>query len=203
MPVTNKTQETVKAGDMKDLILDATLQVVSRNTISETRMQLIADEAGIPKSNLHYYFKTKHNLLLALHERAIDRLISRRKCIRRESIQTLREQLRIFFDEKLHTILEESEFDLIEIDFWVQSNIDPEYKKNLVDSFRLWREEIVEVLQSYRPDLPERKVKMIPCLMISLMEGATLQYHLDSAHFDLEGYMDYCVEYICAQVGEE
>ena len=201
MPVKEEKTEKVKTNDMEELILDATMQVVSQKTISGTRMQLIADEAGIPKSNLHYYFQNKRNLLLALHKRSITRLIGRRQSIRTESQDSsLREQMRIFFDQKLHSILEEAEFDLVEIDFWVQANIEPEYKKNLLDSFELWRQEVSEVLLSCRPDLPEQKLKMIPYVLISLMEGATLQYHLDSSHFDVEAYMDYCVDLICAQV---
>jgi len=189
-----------KPNDMEELILDATMRVVSRETIGGTRMLLIADEAGIPKSNLHYYFKTKRNLLVALHHRSITRLINRRKSMRTECQESLKDQLRIFFDQKLQSILKEPEFDFMEIDFWVQANIEPEFKKNLIDSFRIWRQEILDVILNCRPDLSEKKQQMIPYVLLSLMEGATMQYHLDSKTFDIQGYMNYCVDLICAEL---
>jgi AcrR family transcriptional regulator len=46
----------------EDRILDAAKKVFVRNGLDGTSMQQIADEAGINKSLLHYYFRTKQKL---------------------------------------------------------------------------------------------------------------------------------------------
>ena len=53
----------MKVTPQEKTILDAALEVVARETISRTRMHLIAEEAGMSQSNLHYHFKTKDDLL--------------------------------------------------------------------------------------------------------------------------------------------
>jgi AcrR family transcriptional regulator len=101
--------EVSKANGIEDKILDAAMQVVSTKTISGTRMQLIADAAGIPKANLHYYFKTKQNLMLALHRRAVTHFIDVRRENRPKCRDELREHLQVFFNQKLDCILKEPE----------------------------------------------------------------------------------------------
>ena len=43
-------------------ILDAAIEEFSRLGYKATSMQVIANRAGIPKANIHYYFKNKQNL---------------------------------------------------------------------------------------------------------------------------------------------
>jgi AcrR family transcriptional regulator len=54
------------AKDISKKILEATLEVIAKEKISGTRMHLIAKEAAMTQSNLHYYFPTKNDLLIAL-----------------------------------------------------------------------------------------------------------------------------------------
>ena len=46
-------------------ILDAAKKVFETQGYSGARMQQIADEAGISKASLHYYFRSKENLLVS------------------------------------------------------------------------------------------------------------------------------------------
>ncbi|MEZ4883344.1 MAG: helix-turn-helix domain-containing protein [Chitinophagales bacterium] len=50
------------AKDTEQLILEAARQQFVQNGFAATRMQEIADEAGINKAMLHYYFRTKEKL---------------------------------------------------------------------------------------------------------------------------------------------
>jgi len=52
----------VKAQDTEKQILDAARRVFIRKGLSGARMQEIADEAGINKALLHYYFRSKEKL---------------------------------------------------------------------------------------------------------------------------------------------
>ena len=56
----------------EDKVLDAALQIVKEKTISGTRMHLIAEEANMVQSNVHYYFKTKNDLMIALQKKVLN-----------------------------------------------------------------------------------------------------------------------------------
>jgi TetR/AcrR family transcriptional regulator len=61
---------TYKAGKIRDEnitnIVDAAEKVFVQNGFKGTSIQAIADQAGIPKANVHYYFKSKANLYVAV-----------------------------------------------------------------------------------------------------------------------------------------
>ncbi len=190
----------VKENNIEEKFLEAALKVVSTKTISGTRMQLIADVAGMPKSNLHYYFKTKNNLMLALHRKVMQHFIDERREDLPNCKGELKDHIAMFFKQKLDVILFEPELDFVEIDFWLQANIDQEYKKNMSEAFLMWRQEIKDMMEKYAPDLSNQKKIQLPYIVISLLEGATLQYHLDSTHFDVGTYMDFCVDLMYKQL---
>ncbi len=55
------------------IILSAAKEQFAMHGLNGARMQTIADEAGLPKANVHYYFKTKESLYLAVLDDIIDR----------------------------------------------------------------------------------------------------------------------------------
>jgi AcrR family transcriptional regulator len=61
--------------DTERRILDAAHEVFFRRGTAGARMQEIADEAGVNKALLHYYFRSKERLADAVFERAAKRLI--------------------------------------------------------------------------------------------------------------------------------
>lgn len=60
--------------ETEDRILDAADAVFLRNGTAGARMQEIADEAGVNKALLHYYFRSKERLAEAVFRRAARRL---------------------------------------------------------------------------------------------------------------------------------
>lgn len=63
--------------DTESRILEAAKRVFVRKGYTGARMQEIADEAGINKGLLHYYFRTKDNLFSAIFEQAFRQLAPR------------------------------------------------------------------------------------------------------------------------------
>ena len=61
--------------DTERRILDAAHTVFVRRGTAGARMQEIADEAGVNKALLHYYFRSKERLAEAIFERAAKRLL--------------------------------------------------------------------------------------------------------------------------------
>lgn len=53
------------------LILATAERVFARQGLAKTTTQMIADEAGLPKANIHYYFRSKKDLLEAVLEKTL------------------------------------------------------------------------------------------------------------------------------------
>lgn len=63
--------------DTEDRILDAAHAVFLRRGTAGARMQEVADEAGVNKALLHYYFRSKDQLAEAVFRRALTALLPR------------------------------------------------------------------------------------------------------------------------------
>lgn len=179
-------------------ILDATLEVIAREKISGTRMHLIAKEANMSQSNLHYYYPTKNDLLITL----MDELQKRFSEKRIESIdlknKSLNENINGLFKEKSDVILNHKKVDYAQFDYWVQGTVDPDIKVMFQKSFDEWRNNITEVLsisESYK-NIDSKNQEMLPFIMVSLMMGASMQYLIDEDKFDLEEYFSVAEELI-------
>ncbi len=192
-----------KAASTEERILEAALDVVQEHTISGTRIHLVAQRAGLFPSNIHYYFKSKRDLLFAVLTRLHARCLDIRADIRKQTDNTLEAQLEVFFEQKKQFILHETKYDYAEVDFWTQTHLDEEVRARFVASFAQWREEIARVIARYCPHVSHEKRDFLSALMVSMMEGATLQYLVDANAFDLEEYFDRCCALVLAQLEQE
>ncbi len=181
-------------------IIDAALDTIEKHTISGTRMRLIAEEADMIQSNLHYYFKTKTDLLMAVLKRVRVRSLEIRTELQKNSEDTLEAGLDLFIGQKKQFIKNEKKYDYAEIDFWIQSRLTASTQQELSHSFREWRQEIRNMLQKYVPALPEEKLEYLPIHFVSMLEGATLQYLADEDIFDLDKYFEVGKELLLSQV---
>jgi AcrR family transcriptional regulator len=182
----------MEQSDVKERILNAALRVVNRNTISGTRMHLIAHEAGMVQSNVHYYYKTKEELMLALQGYILDECTTFREREKRSCHEELESQLDVFFQQKKKLILNKGEYDFAEIDFWVQGRINKEVREKFQNNYSKWREEIRQVLDKYCQYLDNCTRERLPYVVVSMLEGATIQYGIDSENFDIDGYFEFC-----------
>lgn len=88
-------------------ILAAAKKVFHRKGFEGTRMQEIADEAGINKALLHYYFRSKENLFEAVFRDAFSGIIAKAKEIF-FSDKPLEEKIQTFLINYLDVITENS-----------------------------------------------------------------------------------------------
>lgn len=186
----------------EDKILDAALDVVVENTISGTRMHLIADRAGMVQSNLHYYYRTKNDLMLSLQKKVLKRCLDLRESLKREAGNTLEDQLEVFIQQKLEFILKEKRYDFAEIDFWVQGHTNPDIQVNFDASFEGWRKEIGGILDKYAPELSTPKRQYLPYFIVSILEGASMQYLINEDRFDVVEYFDFSKNIILKTIRE-
>lgn len=176
--------------DINQKILEATLETIAREKISGTRMHLIAKEANMSQSNLHYYYPTKNDLLIALMDELQERFSQKRM----ESVdlknKSFEENLKGLFEEKKDDILNHKKVDYAQFDYWVQGTVNPEIREKFKRTFDEWRGDIREVLQESKSEksLDSKYMNMIPFIVVSLMMGASMQYLIDEGNFDLDEY---------------
>lgn len=195
--------QSEKAMTTEDKILDAALDVVQEYTISGTRIHLVAERAGLFQSNIHYYFKSKKDLLFAVLHRLTRRCMDIRAELREQADSTLESQIQIFFEQKKQFILYETKYDYAEMDYWTQSHLDEEVREQFALSFSKWREEISRVIARYKPRMAPERREFISAMMVSMMQGATLQYLVDRDVFELDDYFSRCKAVVLEQLEKE
>lgn len=184
----------------EEKIIQATLDVIEEMTISETRMRIIAEKAEVYQSNLHYYYKSKKDLLLAVQKRVALRCLEIRQEEMRNSVDSLESHLDVFLKQKLIFIKQEPKYDYAEIDFWIQSRFDQDFKEEFKRSFFGWRSELQNLIATYAPHFEDEKKVLLASVIISLLEGATIQYLIDSEAFSVDEYFGYCRELILREM---
>ena len=183
----------------QERILDATFDVLEEKTLSGVRMALVAEKAGLFQSNIHYYYKSKHELLLAVQKKVLQHCIDLRKTLAGDN-STLDGQLETFWAQKKDFILNFRRYDYAEIEFWAQARIDDVIRSEVCRSFSNWRMEIERMLAEFASNLPENRRKLLAAVMVSMMEGATLQYLADPDAFSLDDYFNYCTELVKKEI---
>ncbi len=197
----SKAELNSKISNMQNKrIMNAALDVVNKQTISGTRMHLIADKAKMVQSNVHYYYKTKNELMLALQDYIFEECYDARRKEKKHSKDNLDSQLDVFINQKKRLIMTKHKYDFAEIDFWVQSKINDEVHDKFNQSYTKWKREIREILDHYCPWLDERSRELLPFTLISLMQGATIQYRINKDEFDVDGYFDLCKQLMLNQI---
>lgn len=177
-------------------IIAAAFRVLVKKNISGTRIHLIAEEADMGTSHIHYYFKTKKGLLMAVLNEIQRRSSERRRNIMAANGDGLSGSLNSFFKSKEVMISNERDYDTVQIDFWVHGLVDEDIRKLCMRSYNIWREDICSALEKHAPDMPPGKRKILACVMVSMMMGASLQFLQDESVFALEEYFAFCLDMV-------
>ncbi len=112
----------------EERILAAAKKIFVQKGMAGARMQDIADEAGINKALLHYYFHNKERLFEVIFMEAASRLFPRINLIF-ASDQPLFEKIESFCDEYITMVMENPYLPLFVLN---EINRDPEYFLNKV-----------------------------------------------------------------------
>jgi AcrR family transcriptional regulator len=173
-------------------ILDATLATLAKHKVSGTRMRLIAKKAGMSQGNLHYYFPKKAELFMALIDDMLDHFVHARAQILADRELGVEKKLAIFFDQMKEILQAESHRMFVFYDFWVQGTRDRQIRAKIQHMYNTWRSDIAGVVQKGVREgvFDQTHANLIPSIMVSLMEGAALQYLIDEEAVDLDEYFD-------------
>jgi TetR/AcrR family transcriptional regulator len=176
--------------NQKEAILEATLRTVAECKLSGTRMRQIAKYAGMSQGNLHYYFPAKQSLITSL----LDYMLAFSVAGRAEQLHSehlsSHQKLQLFLDEKELALRERQDYMLAFYDLWVEATKTPEIREKMIEQYSVWRSDIHEVVQEgvRRGFFDAKAAEHAPGLLVSIMEGAALQFLIDPEVFDLHGH---------------
>lgn len=204
MKANNQKEKENRSPSAEDRILDAALDIIQEKTISGLRIRQVAEKAHMFQSNIHYYYSSKKDLLLAVQKKVLNRYreirqhsISLQKTV---SSMSLEDHLDIFIKQKIYTIRQEDKYDVAELDFWNQSRLEPEMHQEFCLSYESWRQEIRDMISRFAPEMPPFKRVLLSGITVSLLEGAAVQFLADRQAFDLESYFAYCKEILLKEI---
>jgi AcrR family transcriptional regulator len=74
-PVGDEELKVVRYSPARTRVLDAALDLFAQHGVSGTSLQMIADAVGITKAAVYHQFRTKEQIVLAVTERELGRLL--------------------------------------------------------------------------------------------------------------------------------
>jgi len=181
----------------QEKILVATYETILEDQISGTRLRKIASKAGIAQGHLHYYFASKDELFLELLNEMIQAFTEDRETLLQDSSISAKQKLLAILHLK-YEIIKGSMQDFVLFDFWVQSASNENIQANWHKIYRPWRQAIEAIIQAgiASGEFKPKYAKLMPSLMISVMDGAALQYLIDQDAFELQEYFQSAEEMI-------
>ncbi|RPI96241.1 MAG: TetR family transcriptional regulator [Spirochaetales bacterium] len=167
----------------------AAYRVVSRKGYYNFTIKDIAREAGLSTGLVHYYFKDKQELLFTLLKEMNNNL---RVFLNRALAKSddPREKLSIFLDQAFNLVEREKDYFHVLIDFWTQINHNERIRRANVKLFESFRIEVGAIITEGMREGIFRKVDVayIAMVIVSIIQGAIIQYVLDRAAFNYKEY---------------
>jgi AcrR family transcriptional regulator len=176
---------------LEKLILTATMETIEDNKISGTRLREIAKRAGISQGHMHYYYPSKDELLLHLLDYLEEVFIEERKGVMADQSISPEEKLHVFLEQEIYLIHHGQEMKVF-LDYWVQGTANAVIRAKIGKMYARWRADIRTVIDSgvqagvFKP----QNAAIVPAILSSMMDGASLQYMMDENALDLQDYFN-------------
>jgi AcrR family transcriptional regulator len=133
-------------------ILDAACRVIVRDGASALRMADVADEAGVSRTLVHYYFETRADLLAKVFAYTDDRADERALAALR-SVATGAERverlLRVYLDDE--NVFRTNR--VLWMETWRAAVFEPALREPVVESHRHWIGQIAEQIEQGQADV--------------------------------------------------
>ncbi len=142
---------------MKEKITEKSIQLFDQKGFSETSIQDIVDSIGVTKGTFYYYFSSKEELLMDIHLRYIDEMLSNQEEILKDESKPCKDKLFEIFHMLISNIRTEGAS--AKVFFREMRNLSEERLSEILpkrEQFRLNVEKLLETGKQngeFRPDL--------------------------------------------------
>ncbi len=171
------------AAERRAQIIDAFHICAVRNGLERASLREVAEEAGVPVSNLHHFFKNRDEMVSELVKRIVGGIIANLRAEVRGSEDSQRRAKRIFeflFSPKMQKLEDGSLF----YDLWSLAHRSQTVRQTFQELIRDQRETFFELLVGTGDivKLSKTEKKEIANIIIALVEGAFYVLDMDGAN---------------------
>lgn len=174
----------------EEKIFDAATEVFEEKGLAATRMQDIADRAGINKALLHYYFRTKEKLFNAVFDKLAEKIFAKFASIFEEDMP-FDDKIRFFFTEHIKFLKKNPKLPMFIIG---EVNRSPELLSKFLDRININRikEKIsADLGDAISPDvIPHLMVSIISLSVFPVAAKPIISGILDSAGIDYDCFLE-------------
>lgn len=167
----------------REEILRAGFEIVGRDGIEGLHARTIAAEVGVNHAAVHYYFRTRSDLLAALFDYAVERFAADRKTFQSHA-DGKRTSLELSLIQAAAYGKPASRFWRVWASFYVAAQHEPELLEKMRDHLNSWRDHLATDLKSSGGKKGVKKGLLCdPDILIALLMGQGLvsQVHGDEA----------------------
>jgi AcrR family transcriptional regulator len=161
------------ANERRAQILDAFHICVARKGLERTSLREVAEEAGLPVSNLHHFFKNRDEMVSELVKRIVGGIIDDLR-VQLQDEGDPRRRFRKSIDFLFSPNAQKLEDGSLYYDFWSLAHRSETVRRTFRDQIRNQRGAIVETLRETREFKRVSRADMneIANVLIALVEGA-------------------------------
>ena len=184
-------EDSVKGVQKKQIILNAAFDTIYENTIGNSNLREIARKAGMSPGNLHYYYPSKEKLLADLLDYLLDSFIDERKTLIEDRSRRASEKLTDLLLKENKHVKKKKEM-CVFMDFCINGTKDNIIQQKVQKTYKEWLNMIESVVDEGIAEgaFGGRFIKIIPDLIISLIDGAALRYHVNGDIFNPDEYFE-------------
>ncbi|MDE3268885.1 MAG: TetR/AcrR family transcriptional regulator [Pseudomonadota bacterium] len=181
----------------KQQIIEATVECIIKHGYYNFSMQDVADAADVSKGIIHYYFLNKDELMMAVLDRCaadIEAILVKRIIAAKDPLQRLKVFISVCFDVLRHN----REYYQVNMDFWTQINQKQEVRTAIAEHYRMIRNAGIKVIEDgiKAKVFKSVDVNMYASLIVSIVDGFSLQYLFDNDAFDYDKITTVASEWI-------
>lgn len=171
----------------REQILEAAEAIIATEGLPRLSLGQIEKRTGMSRGQLTYYFPTKEAILLAVHERMLQRMIAANQAdpsAPQPGTGQAWACLKFFFESRLEPGPADRDFLSLLYTFLAQMNHRADYRERLAESYNAWRTCIAQDVATSVPAPHVVEPRIIASLLQALANGLTMQLAVDPTAFD-------------------
>ena len=175
------------ARQRRDQVIEAAIEVIASRGLHELSLKEIEKKTGMARGHLTYYFRHKEDILLAVFDRMLDRMIAQNIQAGgpRPGTGQPWECLRAVLDRRLNPpTADQKAFGSLLHTFLAQVSYRDDYRAKLAERNGQWRDHLAADFAADRLGPPAVAPPVLASVVMALVQGLVQQLAVDPAAFD-------------------
>ncbi|QVL34360.1 TetR family transcriptional regulator [Telmatocola sphagniphila] len=185
----------------REQIIEAAIHIIVSQGLQNLSLSRIEERTGMKRGQLTYYFPAKEEILIAVFDRLLERMLERMNdgvnFKEKHGIPSVWDMFRKRLTERLkQNGPEESSFSALQFTFLSQIEHREDYRRKLATQYEEWRRILsVHWTLTGKPveNFAESDPRIVASFLQSLMLGLNVLLTADPKAFDIQKMFEFCV----------